>query len=100
LDTSVAQLNEQMYGMLTGLNKFDTIQKYGYEQVQKWRRSYEEAPPAMKDRVGYFPPNDRKYLSLGDADVPDSWCGSPGTESLKDTQARAWSLWKKEVGLL
>ncbi len=39
------ELNERMYGDLQGLNKGDTIEKYGLEQVQKWRRSYSVAPP-------------------------------------------------------
>lgn len=39
------ELNERMYGDLQGLNKGDTIEKYGLEQVQKWRRSYSIAPP-------------------------------------------------------
>lgn len=39
------ELNERMYGDLQGLNKGDTIEKYGLDQVQKWRRSYSIAPP-------------------------------------------------------
>jgi len=42
---SAWELNERMYGDLQGLNKGDTIEKYGLEQVQKWRRSYSIAPP-------------------------------------------------------
>jgi 2,3-bisphosphoglycerate-dependent phosphoglycerate mutase len=39
------ELNERMYGELQGLNKEDTIKKYGAEQVQLWRRSYNTCPP-------------------------------------------------------
>lgn len=39
------QLNERMYGALQGLNKAETMEKYGQEQVQIWRRSYDIAPP-------------------------------------------------------
>lgn len=39
------QLNERMYGLLQGLNKEATAQKFGNEQVHKWRRSYNEKPP-------------------------------------------------------
>jgi len=39
------QLNERMYGDLQGLNKDDTRQKYGDEQVHIWRRSYDVPPP-------------------------------------------------------
>lgn len=38
-------LNERYYGELQGLNKADTIKKYGEEQVRLWRRSYNIAPP-------------------------------------------------------
>jgi len=39
------QLNERMYGMLQGLNKQETVDKYGADQVKIWRRSYDVAPP-------------------------------------------------------
>lgn len=38
-------LNERMYGALQGLNKQETRNKYGNEQVQLWRRSYHTRPP-------------------------------------------------------
>ena len=40
-----AALNERMYGDLQGLNKSETEAKYGAEQVEIWRRSYEVKPP-------------------------------------------------------
>jgi 2,3-bisphosphoglycerate-dependent phosphoglycerate mutase len=46
------QINERMYGELQGLNKAETIEKFGAEQVQIWRRSYAVAPPggeSLKD---------------------------------------------------
>lgn len=39
-------LNERMYGELQGLNKKETADKFGIEQVQIWRRSYDTAPPS------------------------------------------------------
>jgi 2,3-bisphosphoglycerate-dependent phosphoglycerate mutase len=45
-------LNERMYGMLQGLNKAETAERYGDEQVLIWRRSYDVAPPegeSLKD---------------------------------------------------
>jgi len=39
------QLNERMYGQLQGLNKQQTREKFGEEQVHLWRRSYDVAPP-------------------------------------------------------
>jgi 2,3-bisphosphoglycerate-dependent phosphoglycerate mutase len=47
-----AALNERMYGSLQGLNKAETIAKYGGEQVELWRRSFEVRPPegeSLKD---------------------------------------------------
>ena len=42
---SAWELNERMYGKLQGLNKAETAEKYGKEQVQKWRRSFDTPPP-------------------------------------------------------
>ena len=45
-------LNERMYGDLQGLNKAETAQKYGEQQVKIWRRSYDIPPPggeSLKD---------------------------------------------------
>jgi len=39
------ELNERMYGKLQGLNKAETAEKYGAEQVHIWRRSFDVAPP-------------------------------------------------------
>ncbi|KAL5128661.1 2,3-bisphosphoglycerate-dependent phosphoglycerate mutase [Glycine soja] len=39
------QLNERMYGELQGLNKQETADRYGKEQVHEWRRSYDVPPP-------------------------------------------------------
>ncbi|MBS3903892.1 MAG: 2,3-bisphosphoglycerate-dependent phosphoglycerate mutase [Simkania sp.] len=42
---SAWQLNERMYGELQGLNKTETRRRFGDEQVLRWRRSYDVAPP-------------------------------------------------------
>ena len=42
------ELNERHYGGLTGLNKDETIKKYGDEQVKIWRRSFDTPPPKME----------------------------------------------------
>jgi len=39
------ELNERMYGELQGLNKAETIEKFGADQVKLWRRSYDIRPP-------------------------------------------------------
>ena len=49
-----AALNERDYGDLVGLNKDEARKKWGDEQVLKWRRSYDIAPPggeSLKDTV-------------------------------------------------
>jgi 2,3-bisphosphoglycerate-dependent phosphoglycerate mutase len=43
------RLNEKHYGSLQGLNKSETAQQYGDEQVLIWRRSYDIAPPALTE---------------------------------------------------
>lgn len=49
-----AALNERMYGSLQGLNKDDTIQKYGAKQVEIWRRSYDTCPPEGESLAATF----------------------------------------------
>ena len=43
------KLNERHYGALQGLNKAETAEKYGEEQVKIWRRSYDVKPPALDE---------------------------------------------------
>ena len=45
------RLNERHYGALQGLNKKKTSEKYGQEQVLKWRRSFDIQPPASKKTI-------------------------------------------------
>lgn len=66
------KLNERYYGKLQGLNKKETAEKYGAEQVHLWRRSYDVAPPegeSLKDvciRVTpFFQENIEKDLKEG-----------------------------------
>lgn len=76
------RLNERHYGALQGLNKAETAEKYGEEQVKIWRRSYDVCPPALEPGDKRDPHLERRYASLG----PDI----PYTECLKDTVARVW----------
>lgn len=58
-------LNERYYGKLQGLNKEDTIKKYGEEEVHLWRRSYNIAPPggeSEKDVYKRTIPFYKKYI--------------------------------------
>ncbi|KAI4337720.1 hypothetical protein L6164_016102 [Bauhinia variegata] len=66
------QLNERMYGELQGLNKQETADRYGKEQVHEWRRSYDTPPPngesleMCADRaVAYFRDQIEPQLSSG-----------------------------------
>ena len=59
-------LNERHYGALQGLNKAETAEKYGDEQVHIWRRSYDVKPPSLKSDDSRFPGNDPRYTMLSE----------------------------------
>lgn len=84
------RLNEKHYGSLQGLNKAETAEKYGDEQVHIWRRSFDVAPNPVKESDESNPANDVRY-----AQVPD--CYLPRTESLKDAIARVMPYWECEI---
>lgn len=79
--TKAWQLNERHYGALQGLNKKETAEKYGEEQVKIWRRSYDVPPPALDPDDDRNPAKQEQYK-----DVPAE--NLPLTECLKDTVAR------------
>ena len=54
-------LNERHYGALQGLNKADTAEKYGEEQVHSWRRSFDVMPPLLTPDDPRFPGNDPRW---------------------------------------
>ena len=58
------RLNERHYGALQGLNKKETAQKYGDEQLFKWRRGYEITPPPLDATDPSHPRFDRRYANL------------------------------------
>ena len=41
------RLNERHYGSLQGLNKIETVQKFGEKQVLDWRRGFSTTPPKL-----------------------------------------------------
>jgi 2,3-bisphosphoglycerate-dependent phosphoglycerate mutase len=84
------RLNERMYGALQGLNKAQTAEKYGDEQVHLWRRSYDVPPPSLEKSDERYPGNDRRYADLAEKDVPT-------TECLKDTVERFLPYWKDTI---
>ena len=75
------KLNERHYGTLQGLNKAETAEKFGEEQVKIWRRSYDIQPPALE-------PTDPRNPALQDAYKGVAKEELPLTECLKDTVAR------------
>ncbi|HET7314428.1 2,3-diphosphoglycerate-dependent phosphoglycerate mutase [Salinisphaera sp.] len=84
------RLNERHYGGLQGLDKAETAEKHGDEQVHIWRRSYDIPPPAMDADDPGHPHNDPRYAKL-DARV------LPGTESLKLTLERVLPYWHDAI---
>jgi len=80
------RLNERHYGALQGLNKQETAQKYGDEQVFIWRRSYDTRPPALETDDPRHPRFDPRYAGL----APDEL---PSVECLQDTVARVMPYW-------
>ncbi|HJV35788.1 2,3-diphosphoglycerate-dependent phosphoglycerate mutase [Geomonas sp.] len=80
------RLNERHYGALQGLNKAETAERHGMEQVQLWRRSYDIPPPALTLDDPRYPGGDPRYARL----TPDQL---PLAESLKDTVARFLPYW-------
>jgi 2,3-bisphosphoglycerate-dependent phosphoglycerate mutase len=84
------RLNERHYGALQGLNKAETAEKHGEEQVKIWRRSYDIPPPALSKSDERFPGHDPRYKKVAESDLPE-------TESLKDTVARFLPLWNETI---
>ncbi len=81
------RLNERHYGGLTGLNKAETAERHGKEQVHVWRRSYDIPPPPLAPGGPYDFARDRRYRGL----TP------PATESLKTTLERVLPYWTSSI---
>lgn len=84
------RLNEKHYGDLQGLNKSETAEKYGDEQVHIWRRSYDVAPHALREDDPRNPRFELRYKEVPDDELPR-------TESLKDTVERILPYWKEVI---
>ena len=84
------RLNEKHYGSLQGLNKKETAEKYGDEQVHIWRRSYDVAPAPLGEEDPRNPRFDPRYRDVPEAELPR-------TESLLDTVGRIMPYWKCEI---
>jgi len=84
------RLNERHYGALQGLNKSETAEKYGEEQVLIWRRSYDISPMPLDKKDPRYPGNDPRYKDLKPEELPL-------TECLKDTVARFLPYWHEVI---
>jgi len=84
------RLNERHYGALQGLNKAETAQKYGEEQIKIWRRSYDTQPPMLEKSDERYPGNDPRYSNLTEEELPL-------TECLKDTVERFMPYWSETI---
>jgi 2,3-bisphosphoglycerate-dependent phosphoglycerate mutase len=79
--TKTWKLNERHYGALQGLNKSETAEKYGEEQVKIWRRSFDVKPPKLEATDERNPANQAIYASVNPKELPL-------TESLETTIER------------
>jgi len=84
------RLNERHYGALQGLNKKETSEQHGKEQVQVWRRSYATPPPALDPMDERHPGNDPRYSWM----PPDLL---PATECLADVVERMLPYWHDAI---
>jgi 2,3-bisphosphoglycerate-dependent phosphoglycerate mutase len=84
------RLNERHYGALQGLNKSETTEQHGAEQVHVWRRSYDTPPPPLDWDDARHPRHDSRY----------SWMPSellPATECLADVVDRMLPYWYDSI---
>lgn len=84
------RLNERHYGALQGLNKAQTVERHGAEQVKIWRRSYDIPPPPLEANDPRHARFDPRYRNLKPTEIP-------ATESLKDTLARVVAFWETRI---
>lgn len=84
------KLNERHYGALQGLNKSETAEKYGEEQVKIWRRSYSVKPPILDETSIQNPKNQEQYRGINKDELP--LC-----ESLEDTIKRVVPYFNKNI---
>ncbi len=83
------RLNERHYGALQGLDKAETLQKYGEAQFMEWRRSFDTPPPALDDSSEWSQANDPRYAGIDGE--------RPRTECLKDVIDRLIPYWNTEI---
>ena len=84
------RLNERHYGALQGLNKKETAERHGADQVFTWRRSYDVPPPVLEEDDERHPKHNPRYQDL----APDVL---PGSECLKDVVDRMLPYWHDRI---
>ena len=84
------RLNERHYGALQGLNKTETLEKYGEEQFMLWRRSFDVPPPGIDPNNQFAQNQDPRYKDLPPEAIPL-------TECLKDVIVRMIPYWYDNV---
>lgn len=84
------RMNEKHYGMLQGLNKAETAEKYGADMVQLWRRSFDTPPQPLETSDPDNPKFDPRYADLTADEIPL-------TESLKEVIERFVPYWENEI---
>jgi 2,3-bisphosphoglycerate-dependent phosphoglycerate mutase len=83
------RLNERHYGALQGKDKKQTLEQYGEEQFQLWRRSFDVPPPPIDDADEFSQAGDSRYSDLGPS--------MPKTECLKDVITRMIPYWNDAI---
>jgi len=83
------RLNERHYGALQGLDKAETLEKFGPEKFMEWRRSFDVPPPALDDDAEYSQVGDERYADI-DGELPR-------TESLKLVIDRMLPYWESDI---
>jgi 2,3-bisphosphoglycerate-dependent phosphoglycerate mutase len=86
-ETKHWRLNERHYGGLTGLDKQQTRDRHGEEQVHVWRRSFDVPPPELESGSPFDLANDPRYAGIT----------VPRTESLKLTIERVLPYWEEAI---
>ncbi len=81
------RLNERHYGALQGKDKAQTLEEYGPEQFQIWRRSFDVPPPPIDDDAEYSQAGDRRYAGIE----------IPKTEALKHVIDRMLPYWESDI---
>jgi 2,3-bisphosphoglycerate-dependent phosphoglycerate mutase len=83
------RLNERHYGALQGLDKAETLEKFGQEKFMEWRRSFDVPPPPLDDDAEYSQVHDERYVGI-DGEIPR-------TESLKIVIDRMLPYWQSDI---